>query len=116
MSESVKTSSLTGAVSPTIPVLVCALAVLLLSGMDAAMKSLVIVVGVYNTVLWRSLLATLVASIGWSAGSRSRPTFLVLRLHVLRATVVAIVLISFFWGLARLPLAEAIALSFVAPL
>jgi drug/metabolite transporter (DMT)-like permease len=116
MSEAVKTSSLTGAVSPMIPVLVCALAIFLLSGMDAAMKTLVIAVGVYNTVLWRSMLATVVAGAAWSAGSRSKPTILVLRLHALRAAVVGIVLISFFWGLARLPLAEAIGLSFVAPL
>ncbi|TIO74228.1 MAG: DMT family transporter [Mesorhizobium sp.] len=116
MSEAVKTSSLTGAVSPMIPVLVCALAIFLLSGMDAAMKSLVIAVGVYNTVLWRSMVATLVAGAAWSAGPRSKPALPVLRLHALRAAVVGIVLISFFWGLARLPLAEAIGLSFVAPL
>ena len=99
-----------------IPVLVCSLAIFLLSAMDAAMKTLVIAVGVYNTVLWRSLVATVVAGAGWSAGSRSRPTVPVLRLHALRAAIVGIVLICFFWGLARLPLAEAIGLSFVAPL
>ncbi|AZO20767.1 DMT family transporter [Mesorhizobium sp. M1E.F.Ca.ET.045.02.1.1] len=116
MSEAVKTSSLTGAVSPMIPVLVCALAIFLLSGMDAAMKSLVIAVGVYNTVLWRSMVATLIAGAAWSAGPRSKPTLPVLGVHALRAAVVGIVLLSFFWGLARLPLAEAIGLSFVAPL
>ncbi|RVC76330.1 MAG: DMT family transporter [Mesorhizobium sp.] len=116
MSEAVKTSSLTGVVSPMIPVLVCALAIFLLSGMDAAMKTLVIAVGVYNTVLWRGLLATAVAGAAWSAGSRSLPTIAVLRLHALRAMIVGIVLISFFWGLGRLPLAEAVGLSFVAPL
>ncbi|TIW64439.1 MAG: DMT family transporter [Mesorhizobium sp.] len=99
-----------------IPVLVCALAIFLLSGMDAAMKTLVIAVGVYNTVLWRGLLATAVAGAAWSAGSCSLPTIAVLRLHALRAMVVGIVLISFFWGLGRLPLAEAVGLSFVAPL
>jgi S-adenosylmethionine uptake transporter len=116
MSAAVKTSSLTGAVSPMIPVLVCALAICLLSGMDAAMKTLVIAVGVYNTVLWRSMVATVVAGAAWSAGPRSRPTLAVLRLHALRAAIVGIVLLCFFWGLARLPLAEAIGLSFVAPL
>jgi S-adenosylmethionine uptake transporter len=116
MSEAVKTSSLTGAVSPMIPVLVCALGIFLLSGMDAAMKTLVIAVGVYNTVLWRSMVATVVAGAAWSAGPRATPTFPVLRLHALRAAIVGIVLISFFWGLARLPLAEAIGLSYVAPL
>ncbi|RWP05501.1 DMT family transporter [Mesorhizobium sp.] len=116
MSEAVKTSSLTGAVSPMIPVLVCALAIFLLSGMDAAMKILVIAVGVYNTLLWRSMVATVVAGAAWLAGPRLKPTVPVLRLHALRAAVVGVVLISFFWGLARLPLAEAIGLSFVAPL
>ncbi len=111
-----KSSSLAGAISPTIPVLVCAFGIFLLSGMDAAMKVLVIAVGVYNTVLWRSMLATVVASAGWLAGPRSIPSPSVLRLHALRAVVVGIVLLSFFWGLARLPLAEAIGLSFVAPL
>ncbi len=99
-----------------IPVLLCALAIFLLSAMDAAMKSLVIAIGVYNTVLWRSLLATVIAGATWSAGERVRPTPRVLRLHALRAIIVGIVLILFFWGLARLPLAEAIALSFIAPL
>ncbi|MBZ9868418.1 DMT family transporter [Mesorhizobium sp. CA15] len=116
MSKAVNTSSLNGAVSPTIPVLVCALAIFLLSGMDAAMKSLVIAVGVYNTVLWRSMVAIVVAGAAWSMGPRSKPTLPVLGLHALRAVIVGIVLVSFFWGLARLPLAEAIGLSFVAPL
>jgi S-adenosylmethionine uptake transporter len=116
MSASVKISSLTNAASPMIPVLICALAIFLLSAMDAAMKSLVIALGVYNTVLWRSLLATLVAGAGWSAGPRSRPSIPVLRLHALRTVVIGITIVSFFWGLARLPLAEAIGLSFVAPL
>jgi S-adenosylmethionine uptake transporter len=116
MSDAAKTSSLTGAVSPTIPVLTCALAIFLLSGMDAAMKSLTIAVGVYNTLLWRSMVSTLVAGAVWSAGPRSKPALRVLGLHALRAAIVGVVLVSFFWGLARLPLAEAIGLSFVAPL
>ncbi|MDG4878466.1 DMT family transporter [Mesorhizobium sp. WSM4935] len=116
MGEAVKTSSLNGAVSPTIPVLICALAILLLSGMDAAMKSLAIAIGVYNTLLWRSVVATVVAGAAWSAGPRVKPRLPVLGLHALRAAIVGVVLVSFFWGLARLPLAEAIGLSFVAPL
>lgn len=104
------------AASPMFPVLVCFLAIFLLSAMDAAMKGLVLAIGVYNTVLWRSLLATVVAGSVWSTTTRTLPPTSVLRLHVLRAIVIGIMLISFFWGLARLPLAAAIALSFVAPL
>jgi S-adenosylmethionine uptake transporter len=102
--------------SATIPVLVCTLAIFLLSAMDAGMKSLVIAAGVYNIILWRSVLATLASAAGFAARPRVRPGVRALRLHVLRALIVGIVLITFFWGLARLPLAEAIGLSFIAPL
>lgn len=104
------------AVSATIPVLVCTLAIFLLSAMDAGMKSLVIAAGVYNVILWRSVLASLASAAAWSARGPVRPGLRALRLHALRALIVGIVLISFFWGLARLPLAEAIGLSFIAPL
>ena len=68
-------------------------------------------------VLWRSVLATIASAAGWSAKSATRPGLRrALKLHALRALIVEIVLISFFWGLARLPLAEAIGLSFIAPL
>ena len=104
------------AASATIPVLVCTLAIFLLSAMDAGMKSLVLAAGVYNIVLWRSVLATLASAAGWAAQRPALPGVRALRLHVLRAVIVGIVLITFFWGLARLPLAEAIGLSFIAPL
>lgn len=104
------------AASATIPVLVCTFAIFLLSAMDAGMKSLVIAVGVYNVVLWRSMLAAAASAAGWAARSPAWPGPGAMRLHVLRAAIVGVILITFFWGLARLPLAEAIGLSFVAPL
>jgi S-adenosylmethionine uptake transporter len=102
--------------SATIPVLVCTFAIFLLSAMDAGMKSLVLAVGVYNVVLWRSVLAAGASAAGWGARSPSWPGRAALRLHALRALIVGIILITFFWGLARLPMAEAIGLSFIAPL
>jgi S-adenosylmethionine uptake transporter len=102
--------------SQTLPVLICLLSVFFLAAMDATMKTLVLVIGVYNTILWRSWLAAIVIGAGWTATAKTRPTRKVMKLHFLRAVVVAFVLVLFFWGLARLPLAEAIALSFVAPL
>ena len=80
------------------------------------MKSLVIAIGVYNVVMWRSLLAATVSGSLWFAGPRTWPARPVMRLHVLRAAIICIILLTFFWGLARVPLAEAIALSFIAPL
>ena len=44
------------------------------------------------------------------------PNRSVLRLHLLRGVVVALMASFFFWAIMRLPLAEAIALSFIAPL
>jgi S-adenosylmethionine uptake transporter len=104
------------AIPPLVPVLVCSLAILILSGMDAAMKSLVIAIGVYNTVMWRSLLATAVSAVAWGTGPRTLPNRPVLKIHLFRALIVASILVTFFWGLARLPMAEAIGLSFIAPL
>lgn len=104
------------AASATIPVLVCTLAIFLLSAMDAAMKSLVIAAGVYNIVLWRSVVTSLASAAGWAARGPRWPGAKALRLHALRAAIVAVVITTFFWGLARLPLAEAIGLSFIAPL
>ena len=80
------------------------------------MKTLVIAVGVYNVVLWRSMLATVVSGTVWFSGPWAWPQRSVLKLHVLRSVLIAIVMLTFFWGLARLPLADAIGLSFIAPL
>jgi S-adenosylmethionine uptake transporter len=111
-----KVSHLLNNRTPAVPVIVCALAIFILSGMDAAMKTLVIAVGVYNVVLWRSVLATLVAGSIWFSGTWVWPKWSVLKLHILRSATVAVVLLTFFWGLAKLPLADAIGLSFIAPL
>lgn len=116
MSSNQTSAGPTAVISPLVPVLVCTLAIFLLSGMDAAMKALVLAIGVYNTVFWRSLLATAVSGSLWAAGPRKWPDASVMKLHALRAAIIALVLLLFFWGLGRLPLAEAIGLSFIAPL
>lgn len=116
MSRPVFFARQTLAASPAVPVLACTLAIFILSGMDAVMKSLVIAIGVYNTVMWRSILAVGISGSVWFATARPWPNVQVLRLHILRAAIIGVILIAFFWGLARLPLAEGIGLSFVAPL
>lgn len=102
--------------SPLLPILVCSAGIFLLCTMDAAVKSLIVFMGVYNVLLWRSIFATAAAGTVWSAASRRRPGAGALRLHALRGFIVSVVVLLFFSGLARLPLAEAIALSFIAPL
>lgn len=104
------------ATSPLLAILVCLLAIFLLSVMDAAVKGLVVVIGAYNTLLWRSLLATAAAGTVWTTASSRRTNGKALRLHALRGVIVSFIALAFFFGLGRLPLAEAIALSFIAPL
>jgi len=103
-------------ITPLVPILVCLVGVSLLSIMDAGIKGLVLVIGAYNALLWRSVFGTATAGLFWTITARHRPSARTLRLHALRGVVVSFVALSFFFGVGRLPLAEAIALSFIAPL
>lgn len=95
---------------------VCCLGVALFSLMDAAMKGLSIAIGVYNALLWRAVAGTTMGVVGMAALRNAWPRPAVLRLHLLRGVVVSFMAFCFFWALVRLPLAEAIGLSFIAPL
>jgi S-adenosylmethionine uptake transporter len=101
--------------SPAIAFAVAAAGIGTFSLMDAAMKDLVLVIGAYNAVLWRNMLGSTLAG-GLFLVSRERwPGKAALRLHMWRSIVVAAMAVSFFWALGHLPLAEAIGLSFIAP-
>jgi len=88
----------------------------LFSLMDALMKGASLAVGAYSALLVRSAIGLSLAAPLWLATRREWPSRRAVRLHLLRGAVGAAMAFTFFWGLARLPLAEAIALSFVAPL
>lgn len=99
-----------------IPFAVCCLGVALFSVMDAAMKGLSLSIGLYNALFWRAVTGT-VLGLALMLLTRQRwPVAAVLRIHALRGVVVAAMAALFFWAIMRLPLAEAIALSFIAPL
>jgi S-adenosylmethionine uptake transporter len=83
--------------------------------MDAVMKDLSIALGAYNAVLWRTMAGTALTGLLFIATRQAWPKAPVLRLHAWRSAVVAVMAISFFWAIVRLPLAEAIGLSFIAP-
>lgn len=88
----------------------------LFSIMDAMMKGLVLVLGVYTTLLWRNLAGTVIAGGLYFTRPRRPFTREALRVHAIRAAVTTVMAVAFFWGLARVPMAQAIALTFVAPL
>lgn len=98
------------------PFLAACTGVALFSVMDAVMKGLTLEIGVYNALLWRSMAGALLGAIAMLAVHNRWPVRHVLHLHLLRGLVGTFMALGFFWGIARLPLAEAIALSFIAPL
>ena len=80
------------------------------------MKGASISAGVYSALLLRCAFGTLLMLPVWLLSGARWPSSAVLQVHLLRSAVVAGMALLFFWGLVRLPLAEAIALSFIAPL
>ena len=100
----------------TVPLLIAASGIATYSTMDVLMKGLAIELGAYNAMLWRTLIACLLAGVMfyWRRSPWSQPR--TLRLHLWRGLVTSIMAFLFFWGLVYVPIAEAIALSFIAPL
>lgn len=103
-------------VAPLTAFAVAALGIAIFSSMDAVMKGLVLALGVYNALTWRMLAGTLVSAIPYAASRPKWPARPVMRIHILRALVSAVMAFLFFWGLSRVPMAQAIALSFIAPI
>ena len=80
------------------------------------MKHLVIVIGIFAVSVWRAV-ANFVLSAGLYLPRRRKwPIRRTLWIHVGRSVVVTIMAVLFFWGIGRVPLAQAIALTFIAPL
>jgi drug/metabolite transporter (DMT)-like permease len=102
--------------SPAVAFAVAAAGIGLFSIMDAFMKSLVLAVGVYNAMFWRTMISSGLGAIAWRASGARRPSSRAIKLHLLRGTITAAMALLFFWGLGRVPMAQAIALSYIAPL
>jgi S-adenosylmethionine uptake transporter len=103
-------------VTPLAAFAVASLGIAIFSSMDAVMKGLVLALGAYNALMWRMLAGTVVSAIPYLASKPAFPARAVLRLHIVRAIVSAAMAFLFFWGLGRVPMAQAIALSFIAPI
>ena len=102
--------------SPLLPICATIAGIALFSVMDAVMKRAAIAGGVYPVLLVRSAIGAALLAPVWLLRAGRWPERAVLRLHLLRSALVAGMAATFFWGLVRMPLADAIALSFVAPL
>lgn len=94
---------------------VACLGIAIFSLMDAVMKGLSLQIGTYNALLWRTL-ASVAIGLPLVLHARVRPTRAAMRLHLIRGGASSVMAFLFFWGLAQVPMAQAIALCFVAPL
>jgi len=95
---------------------VATLGIALFSGMDAVMKHLALAMGTYNALLWRTLTGALMAAAFFFGARNAWPGREAMRVHLTRGLLGVPMAVLFFWGLARVPMAQAIALAFVAPL
>lgn len=91
-------------------------AVALFSLMDALMKGASLAVGVYSALLLRGACGILLTVPLYLATRTGWPGRAAMQIHLTRGLVAAAMAFTFFEGVSRMPLAEAIALSFIAPL
>jgi S-adenosylmethionine uptake transporter len=101
---------------PALPFVATLVGVALYSLMDALMKGSSLAIGAYSALLWRSVAAVLLAVPLWRLSGGPWPAWATVRLHLLRGVVAAAMALTFFFARTLLPMAEAIALSFIAPL
>lgn len=101
---------------PLLPVGSVLVGLLTFSMMDVVMKSLAIDLGAYNAILWRVLASLAIVSVIFFSRRPRMPSKAARKVHLQRGIIVVFMSYLFFWGLARVPLAEAIALSFIAPI
>lgn len=101
---------------PLLPVLATILGLALFSIMDGVMKAASLVLGAYAAMCWRGFAASLIMLPVWLWRGQGWPQWSTLRVHLLRGCVASVMATLFFYGLVRLPMAEGIALSFIAPL
>lgn len=92
------------------------LGIALFSAMDAVMKGMTIAMGVYNAMLWRFGAIFVLTGIIFVARRNPWPGRAAMRIHLIRGLVTVVMALLFFWGLARVPMAQAIALTYISPL
>ncbi|WP_419809370.1 DMT family transporter [Sphingomonas sp.] len=102
--------------APTRAFAVACVGIAIFCCMDALMKGLGLALGAYSALLWRTLVGVGVTGLLWFTARAPWPTPALLRLHVGRGVVVAAMAVLWFHAITLVPLAEAVAISFFAPL
>lgn len=102
--------------TPATAFAIATLGIALYSVMDAVMKGVSIAHGAYSAVLWRSIAGVVMMAPIFLARRTPWPSRAALKLHVARGAVAGTSVLLFFWGLVRVPMAQGVALTFLAPL
>ncbi len=102
--------------APLLPIAVCAFGIAVFTLMDAFMKGSSQELGAYSAVFWRSVIGTGIAGILFIVMRVKMPRVQMLKLHCARAVNSAACATLFFYGITSVPLAEGVALTFIAPL
>jgi S-adenosylmethionine uptake transporter len=84
--------------------------------MDAVMKGLVLAIGTFATMFWRNLIGIGLSGALYLRRPSPWPSRSTMKIHLARGVLSTAMGFLFFWGLGRVPLAQAVALAFIAPL
>ena len=98
------------------PMLIATLGIMLFSMMDAVMKGQALAMGTYNAMFWRMAMGALIVAVLYLPTRPVPASGRTLKIHLIRAALTAVMAYLFFFGLTRIPLAQAIGLSFIAPI
>jgi S-adenosylmethionine uptake transporter len=101
---------------PLTAFIVGAVGIALFAGMDAVMKGLVLAIGAIATMFWRNLVGIFMSGALYLPRRKGWPSKSTMRIHLARGVLSAGMGFLFFWGIGRVPLAQAVALAFISPL
>lgn len=102
--------------TPAVAFVVATAGIAVFASMDAVMKAQSLLIGAYSAMLWRTLFGVAISGSAFVLTKPRMPSALEIKLHVARGTAAAISVVLFFWGLTRVPMAQGVALTFIAPL
>lgn len=102
--------------NPYLPIALALGGVFLYSVLDAVMKAQGLAMGAYSAMYWRNVAGVILAAALYLPFRPARPSRPAFKLHVIRSALTAVMMYCFFFGLTRVPLAQAIGLTFIAPI
>ena len=102
--------------NPYLPIGLALGGVFLYSVLDAVMKAQGLAMGAYSAMYWRNVTGAILAAALYLPFRPARPSRPAFKLHVIRSALTAVMMYCFFFGLTRIPLAQAIGLTFIAPI